>query len=345
MNASPKPIAIIGAGGIVEHAHLPAYAKAGFEVVAIADIDQDRAARLAGRYGITQLFGSAAALVREFGNDVIYDIAVPGKYLAEIVKSLPVQAHALLQKPLGENLQQATELKEIVQQKNCCAGVNFQLRYAPAIETARQLIQTGVLGELVDAEVYVDVFTPWHLWDFLFTAERMEILYHSIHYLDLLRSLLGEPQGLFAKTTADPRYPQLKSVRSSMILDYGDQLRATINTNHTHPVGSRYQHSFIRLEGTQGMVRIELGVLMDYPKGKPDKIEFLAYTEGAETGWKELPLNGNWFPDAFIGSMNEIRKATIDPGYQPDNAVNDAWQTMYWVEKAYQQSSLHRKNK
>ena len=38
----PKPIVIIGAGGIVRVAHLPAYAKAGLVVSGVTDLDAGR---------------------------------------------------------------------------------------------------------------------------------------------------------------------------------------------------------------------------------------------------------------------------------------------------------------
>ena len=41
---SPRPIVILGAGGIVRAAHLPAYAKAGFPVIAVADSASGKAA-------------------------------------------------------------------------------------------------------------------------------------------------------------------------------------------------------------------------------------------------------------------------------------------------------------
>ncbi|MGI9354858.1 MAG: hypothetical protein ACR2PF_06825 [Rhizobiaceae bacterium] len=44
--ACPKPIVIIGAGGIVRDAHLPAYKKAGFEVRGVFDIDTKRSESL-----------------------------------------------------------------------------------------------------------------------------------------------------------------------------------------------------------------------------------------------------------------------------------------------------------
>ena len=79
------------------------------------------------------------------------------------------------------------------------AAINFQLRYAPYILAAKKLIHKGLLGELNDIEVNVNVYTPWHLWDFLFTSPRVEILYHSIHYIDLIRNLLGNPNQCMLK--------------------------------------------------------------------------------------------------------------------------------------------------
>ncbi len=56
------------------------------------------------------------------------------------------------------------------------------------------MIGKGTIGELCDIEVNINVYTPWDLWDFLFEASRVEILYHSIHYIDLIRSFLGNRQ-------------------------------------------------------------------------------------------------------------------------------------------------------
>ena len=50
------PIAIVGAGGIVDGAHLPAYKKAGLEIVGITDVDQDRAKDVASRHGISIVY-------------------------------------------------------------------------------------------------------------------------------------------------------------------------------------------------------------------------------------------------------------------------------------------------
>jgi len=48
MPENPAPIIVIGAGGIVKDAHLPAYRKAGFQVQGIYDQNSAKADALAG---------------------------------------------------------------------------------------------------------------------------------------------------------------------------------------------------------------------------------------------------------------------------------------------------------
>lgn len=47
--ANPKPIVIVGAGGIVRDAHMPAYRMAGLTVTGVTDTDADRASRSSRR--------------------------------------------------------------------------------------------------------------------------------------------------------------------------------------------------------------------------------------------------------------------------------------------------------
>ena len=50
-----NPIVIIGTGGIVKDAHLPAYKKAGFEVIGLYDVDELKAKELAIDFNINKV--------------------------------------------------------------------------------------------------------------------------------------------------------------------------------------------------------------------------------------------------------------------------------------------------
>jgi predicted dehydrogenase len=218
--------------------------------------------------------------------------------------------------------------------------VNFQLRYAPPIATARRLIADGAVGELTDVEVRVTVYTPWHLWTFLEGIPRMEILYHSIHYIDLMRSFLGEPDGVYGKTLPHPNAPKLASTRTAIILDYGDRVRATITANHAHRFGRRHQEGYVKWEGTKGAIRASLGALMNYPRGEPDSLELCRLGARGRPGpWRKVPFRGSWFPHAFIGTMASVMDHATGRAGPPPTRVEDAFRTMAVVEAIYRSSA------
>ena len=102
--ANPKPIVIIGAGGIVRDAHLPAYAKAGLTIGGVTDLDPTRRESLARDFNIPQVFASVAETARASGTAVVYDIAVPPHAITAILPDLPDGAAVLIQKPMGLTL-------------------------------------------------------------------------------------------------------------------------------------------------------------------------------------------------------------------------------------------------
>lgn len=332
------PVFIIGAGGIVNTAHLPAYKIAGFNVQGVFDIDTSKAKATADKFNIPHVFKSMEETLSHAPADAVFDVAVPGPQTIPILEQLPSGSSVLLQKPMGENYEEAKKILELVRQKKMIAGINFQLRYAPYILAAKELIDQNKIGELNDIEINVNVYTPWHLWDFLFTSPRLEILYHSIHYIDLIRSLLGNPVSLYAKTTKHPAMPQLASVRSNIIMDYGDLIRANILTNHCHIYGTAKQQSYIKIEGSKGAIKINFGALINYPEGTADSFEYIIIDEGPATKWKRKKVKGSWFPEAFIGSMQQIMLAAEGIIDKPDNSVEDCIHTMACVEAAYQSS-------
>jgi predicted dehydrogenase len=327
-------ICIVGAGGIVNDAHLPAYQIAGFKVAGIYDMQFDKATALAEKFSIPKVYLTLAEMTAD-NHTAIYDIAVPASEIISVLEQLPDGVSVLIQKPMGTNYQEALEIVACTKRKNLNAGMNFQLRYAPFIQAARTIVENGDIGELYDIEVHVNVFTPWHLWTFLHGKPRIEILYHSIHYIDLVRSFLGDPEGMYAKTVKHPTMQGLSSVRTNMIMDYGDSVRANILTNHCHQYGFHNQQSYIKFEGTKGAIKINMGVLIDYPRGVPDKFEWVVIEEGKIPEWKELEVEGGWFPHAFIGTMKEVMLCAEGKISVPNNHVADALKTMACVEAAY----------
>jgi len=334
----PRPICIIGAGGIVRDAHLPAYEKAGFPVCGLADRDRDRAEILATETGIALVADSAEALVKGAPTEAVYDLAVPADQHASILSCLPEGAAVLIQKPMGDTLNQAREIMAICRRRRLRAAVNFQLRFAPFIMAAYALIARGTIGDLRDIEFRVTAHTPWELFPFLRHKPRLEIAYHSIHYIDCMRHFLGDPQSVRALALRDPGQKDLAELRTTILMDYGDTVRATILTNHGHAYGPRHQQSTIKWEGVSGAIFAKMGLLMNYPHGVPDEFEVCTIQKG-RPDWKSFALEGTWFPDAFIGSMAQVMRAADGEDDALITPVEDAFRTMACMEAVYTSSA------
>jgi predicted dehydrogenase len=329
-----QPIIIIGAGGIVGDAHLPAYKKAGFNVIGITNRTRSRAEKLAEQYNIPNVYDTVADAVKNAPANTVYDITIMPAQFVETLNQLPDGSAVLIQKPMGDYFWQSKEILEVCRKKSLVAAINCQLRFAPYVSAARYLIDNGFIGELYDMEVRVTVKTPWELFPHVMVHPRLEIQYHSIHYVDLIRSFLGDPKTVMAKTLKHPA-KSLSSSRTTLLFDYGDTMHAVINTNHDHDFGLYNQESFIKWEGTKGAIKANFGLLKDYPRGVPDKFEYCLLEEGKEPEWKTLELEGSWFPDAFIGTMSSLMRFKEGSSKVLPTSVEDVIKTMAVVESAY----------
>jgi predicted dehydrogenase len=335
MPRAPFPIVVLGAGGIVRDAHLPAYRLAGFPVWGICDQAVERARALAGEHGIPHVFGDLGQAIAQAPADAVFDLALPASRFLDVLRRLPPGASVLMQKPMGETLAQAREIVALCRERSLKASVNSQLRYAPFVRQARELIDLGGIGELLDLEVRLDVDIPWEIFPSLAGRPRMEIVHHSIHYIDLARSFLGEPRSLLARTYSHPAYPALASVRSTLLLDYPDPLRVTITANHTHRFGPAHQESYVKWEGTRGAIRARIGLLLNYPHGAEDRFEYCTRRDGEVPVWQTIEVAGSWFPHAFIGPMADAMRWKEGAIPRAPTHVEDALKTMACVEAAY----------
>lgn len=328
MPETPTPVVIWGAGSIVTDAHLPAYAQLNVPVAGIYDPDATKAHAVADAHGIA-VFDTPEAAAQ---GDVIHDLAVPPAAIPGILRALPDEAVVLMQKPMGSDLTAASEVLRLSREKSLHAAVNFQLRYAPNALALKDAIARGLLGEVVDFDAWLALDTPWHLWEFLADLPRVEILLHSIHYLDFVRDLLGNPEGIHARTMGHPN-TAIANSRSAMILDY-PQARCALSINHNHSFGRKFQACEFRITGTKGAAYMKMGVNLDYPRGEPDELWV-----NAGDGWHEVPLQGDWFIEAFLGRFTQVQRFAAGLDVELAGSVEDAWHTMALVEAAYESAA------
>ena len=270
----PRPIVIIGAGAIVRTAHLPVYQRLEFPVAGLFDVKPECRSETAQRFGVRTVFASLDEAARS--PDAVFDLAVPGDQIAGVLEELPSGRGGADSETDGrgprrraDDPERSCRDRRLIAAHQLPAALQPEHAGAPRSDRAR-----GTLGDIVDIEVRLVVEQPWHLWAFLEGAPRLEVLYHSIHYLDAIRGIAGEPRGVYCRAVAHPSTSASSSdTRSSIILDYGDRLRCSLMLNHTHRQDATHRASLLKVEGTRGAALLTLGVNLDYPTGPPDTLE------------------------------------------------------------------------
>src|SRR5215212_9176234 len=126
-------IGIVGCGGIVNYAHLPAYAAHELRVLACYDVNAEAARKTAADHSIPTVYESLDALLADERIEIV-DIAVPAWHQRAIAeRALASGKHLLCQKPLAEELAEAEAIAATAKHFGRKVAVNQQMRWSAGI--------------------------------------------------------------------------------------------------------------------------------------------------------------------------------------------------------------------
>ncbi|MBI2194240.1 MAG: Gfo/Idh/MocA family oxidoreductase [Planctomycetes bacterium] len=145
-------IGVIGAGGI-SHAHVAGYrANAGVEIVAVADVMAPRAEEWAKRYGVSHWFEDYHKLLEMDELDAVSICTFNRAHAQPAVDALRAGKHVFCEKPMSDNLQDATRMLRAARQSRRVLCIGVHSRYDPAQRQAKRIVSEGTLGEVYYAE-------------------------------------------------------------------------------------------------------------------------------------------------------------------------------------------------
>lgn len=190
-------IAVVGTGRISKF-HFAAWrAVENVAVVAVCDIDFDRAKTMADRFGVAKAYGSLTELLDREQVDAL-DIATPPATHGELLAiAAAYKIDCLCQKPLARDYEEAVRIVADAAGKiRLC--VNENRRHLPYYRTARQWIAEGLIGTVQQGSMtaFRSSFLPgadgkYSGTPLLVKGPRLFISETLVHQIDALRSMLG----------------------------------------------------------------------------------------------------------------------------------------------------------
>lgn len=147
--SDPVRIGLIGAGAVVQVAHMPVLKKLkSVELAAICDTDLPKARALATRFGIPDVFDDIEDLLGHERVDALL-IATPNHlHESHILAALAAGCHVLVEKPLALTAAGAQKLAKAAEKRDRVIMAAMTHRYRPDAQAVRSFVQNGELGEI-----------------------------------------------------------------------------------------------------------------------------------------------------------------------------------------------------
>lgn len=201
-------IAIVGVGNIFR-LHIEAYLtfKDRCEIVALADILPERAQSAIGRYRLknARAFASHTEMLAALGGGIdLVSVCTPPYCHAEIaVDALRAGCHVLVEKPMAASLEECDAMLAAERESGRLLSVVAQNRFRGPIDTLKRVLDTGMIGRVLHAQVD-SYWWRGHSYYDLWWRGRWDkegggcTLNHAVHHIDMLLWMMGLPERVTA---------------------------------------------------------------------------------------------------------------------------------------------------
>jgi predicted dehydrogenase len=257
-DVSQLGIGCIGAGGVVNGAHIPQYQRLGFRVTGCADIVRNAAEATAQKWNLPFSTTDYRELLARPDVDIVL-VAIRPEGRREIVEAaVAAGKHVLIEKPFAHTYADAVAMVRAAEQAGVKLAVNQNRRWMPAHAETRKLIDDNVIGAPF-AATYLGRANQEYLVGRWYEQDRHFLLIEfCVHQIDLLVYWMGEPDRVFATNSRSPAQKFKHDMVTSVAFMYDGPKQAHLVVNDVAWFGEKpgYQDSdHFLIDGTSGFVQ------------------------------------------------------------------------------------------
>lgn len=278
MTTSILRAGIVGAGYISDF-HLKAIVQQdNAELVAICDMNEQAAKKLAANYDKAKVYTDLAEMLKEAQLDVVHILTQPDSHLPLAKMVIEAGCHAIIEKPVTVNSEDAETLSALAKEKGVSVAINHNFVFSRPFNQLHEVLARGELGPLKSIRVVWKKmlpqmnFGPWNLW---MLREPGNILFETgSHSLSELLAVIDKKPTIKRAAARLPKALPSGSVfyrRWNIAAEAGD---TAIQIDTAFDQG--YEQHFIEVEGMFGVARADIEndvFTIDQPTGRAYDIE------------------------------------------------------------------------
>ncbi|MHB8863421.1 MAG: Gfo/Idh/MocA family protein [Pirellulaceae bacterium] len=192
-------VGVVGCGFVGRGAHVPAFAgMANARLVAVADADETRLAKVKKKYDLKSAYADYRQLVDDPDIQAVVVSLPTSMHAAASLAAIQAGKHVLCEMPLAANLKEVDGMIEAADKARVTLMPSLTFHFTPNYVKAKELIDKGTLGnistlmyrEFIPAK---DLATQWPVgcwvWDIEKSGGPLYTL--AVWSIDLLRWLAG----------------------------------------------------------------------------------------------------------------------------------------------------------
>ncbi|MEM0153607.1 MAG: Gfo/Idh/MocA family oxidoreductase [Ignisphaera sp.] len=252
-------IGIIGAGGIVQWAHLPSLKllRDRVDVRVVFSRSIERAKEVAMRFSIPEATDDWRSTVSRGDLDALL-IATPNYTHKTIaVESVRAGKHVFLEKPVALSIGDGLEIVREAEKAGVNLMVGHCLRFWPEYVRVRESILSNAIGEPRVARAYrlssFPRWAPWHRYRELSGGVVVDLM---IHDLDFLRWILGEVEEVFGYMVRFTEASIDNTDHAVAILRFRDGAIAYVEASWAFPSNFPFT-TYLEIAGTKGLLTVD----------------------------------------------------------------------------------------
>lgn len=187
-------VGFVGAGGM-NSAHMKNLAQIkGVDLVAVADLNEERANQRAAEYGMTA-FTSWKAMLKDAKMDALYVAVPPFAHEGQEQAAAKLGIHLFVEKPVAVDIKTAKSINNAIKKAGVVATAGFQDRYQDIVKRLQGILAKNQPGLIMGYWIGGMPGVPWWRVKAESGGQAVE---QTIHTFDMARNLFGEVKSVHA---------------------------------------------------------------------------------------------------------------------------------------------------
>lgn len=185
-------VGFLGAGNYASRILMPAFAKAGAQLLTVASSGGVTAAHAAAKHRFSTVTTDAAAVLTDPNVDLVVVATRHDSHARYVIQALDAGKHVFTEKPLCLTLEELERIEAAVSAHQRMLMVGFNRRFAPQVQRVKALLAATPGPKALVMTVNAGAIPASH-WTQDLAVGGGRIVGEACHFIDLLRHLCGAP--------------------------------------------------------------------------------------------------------------------------------------------------------